>query len=208
MALPLPLKESSRGFRRMDSSIVRILIIIFLIILGFFIPIGNDKSTVRRLPWVTFVLIGMNVLIFYMTLPVVGKQMEDVMEKQKKLGEFMLEHPELWFDDKTRTKLVDAGLMSKGEAKKIEEALAPYKEYAEEYRESFQSSDDDFVREEFDKKLLALKNSYQSTIWYRFGFAPNGEWKLHQLVTAAFIHGGFEHLLFNMLILLRRSLHA
>jgi membrane associated rhomboid family serine protease len=183
----------------MDSSLVRVLIIIFLVILGFFIPIGNDNSTVRRLPWVTFVLIGASVLIFYITLPVVGKQMQEVMQKQAKLGEYLIEHPELWFDEGTRTKLVDAGLMSKGEAKKIEEALAPYQEYAKEYQEYFQLSQDDDVREEFEKRLVALKNSYQSTLWYRFGFAPNGEWKLHQLFTSAFIHGGFEHLLFNML---------
>ena len=34
-----------------------ILIIIFLALVSSFIPIGNENSTVRRLPWVTFSII-------------------------------------------------------------------------------------------------------------------------------------------------------
>ena len=46
-----------------------ICIIIFLVVIGSFIPIGNENSTVRRLPWVTFGIMGFCVFIYYATLP-------------------------------------------------------------------------------------------------------------------------------------------
>jgi membrane associated rhomboid family serine protease len=185
----------------MDPVLISILIYIYLGILGCFIPIGNEKSTVRRLPWVTFTLIGVNVLIFYLTLPAVGKQLQELEKAQTSLGEHLMRHPELFFDEKTRDKFVDAGLLSEALAKKLEEELAPYAEEARAYIGSIDSSTLDETREEFDKRLLALKEVRQSMLWYKFGFSPNGDWKPHQLFTAAFLHGSFQHLLGNMLFL-------
>ena len=46
-----------------------LLIILFLVLFSMFIPIGNENSTVRRLPWITFGIMALNVLIYYVTLP-------------------------------------------------------------------------------------------------------------------------------------------
>src|SRR5262249_59020641 len=52
------------------------------------------------------------------------------------------------------------------------------------------------------RTLLAdYKTATESSIWYRYGLAPNGNWQVHQLITAAFLHGGIPHLLFNMIFL-------
>src|SRR5918912_1486998 len=118
-----------------------ICIIIFLAVIGSFIPIGNENSTVRRLPWVTFTIMGLCVLIYFASLP----------------------------------------------------------EQASEYEAWLRTAEARQLREEFNKKLMAFVEARKGTVNYRFGFAPNGEWKFYQLVTCAFLHGGYEHLFGNMI---------
>jgi len=56
----------------MLSMLLFILIIVFLALVSSFIPIGNENSTVRRVPWVTFSIMAVCVVIYYVTLPVVA----------------------------------------------------------------------------------------------------------------------------------------
>src|SRR5262249_62060566 len=44
-----------------------------------------------------------------------------------------------------------------------------------------------------------IRQDADDSVWYQFGLAPNGKWKLYQLITCAFIHGGLLHLVFNLL---------
>src|SRR5215510_13523985 len=105
----------------MLSILFFILIIIFLAIVSSFIPIGNENSTVRRLPWVTFSIMSINVIIFYVTLPVVGAQQSELMKIGLRMEQYVQQHPELLADDGVRKKLTEVGMVSKGEAEAIEE---------------------------------------------------------------------------------------
>ena len=69
----------------MLSTLIIILVVIFLGLVASFIPIGNENSTVRRLPWITFSIIALNVVIFYVTFPVVAGQQDEMM----KIGDAM-----------------------------------------------------------------------------------------------------------------------
>ncbi len=54
----------------MLSILVLILIIIFLAVVSSFIPIGNENSTVRRPPWITFSIMAIKFVIFFVSFPV------------------------------------------------------------------------------------------------------------------------------------------
>jgi membrane associated rhomboid family serine protease len=174
-------------------------IIIFLVVIGSFIPIGNENSTVRRLPWVTFAIMGLCVLIYYGTLPSQAGSMKEVVQSYGDLEKFLNQNEALAADDEVRNKLVEYGLMSKEEAEMIKDQLKKHPETASEYESWLRTPEAKQLREEFNKKLMAFVEARKGTVNYRFGFAPNGEWKLYQLITCAFLHGGYEHLFGNLI---------
>lgn len=176
-----------------------IIAIIFLSLVGSFIPIGNENSTVRRLPWVTFSIMAANVIIFYVTLPIIGGQMEEMVNHGNKLESFLSGHPELAADETVRKKLIEAGMMTKAEAEGIEEQIKADPETESEYASWLRSGEAAKLRAEFDQKLLAFTNAREQSVWFKYGVAPNGEWKFYQLITAAFLHGGNMHLWGNLL---------
>src|SRR5437762_1546731 len=107
----------------MFSTLLLILIIIFLVLVSSFIPIGNEKSTVRRLPWITFSIMAINVIIFYVTLPAVANQQDQMMKLGSAIEQFVEKHPEILVDEGARKKLLDAGVISKAESDQIAEQI-------------------------------------------------------------------------------------
>lgn len=176
-----------------------ICIIIFLAVIGSFIPIGNENSTVRRLPWVTFTIMGLCVLIYFASLPSQASNLKDVVKSYGELSQFLQRNEALAADDEVRNKLVQYGLMTKDEAEMIKEQMKKHPDTASEYEAWLRTAEAAQLRDEFNKKLMAFVDARKGTVNYRYGFAPNGEWKVYQLITCAFLHGGYEHLFGNMI---------
>lgn len=176
-----------------------ILILIFLGIVSSFIPIGNENSTVRRLPWVTFSIMALNVIIFYVTLPVVGGQLDELGKLGTRIGQFIEKHQELLADESVREKLSEIGMMSKMERDAIEDQLRKSPEIDAQYKEWLRGMEGHTLREQLDQKLSEFKLAAQESVWYKYGLAPNGKWQPHQLITAAFLHGGTLHLFGNLI---------
>ena len=183
----------------MLSILLFILIIVFLAIVSSFIPIGNENSTVRRLPWVTFSIMALNVVIYYVTLPVVGGQQDELMKLGTRMEKFVQQHQELLADENVRKKLSEIGFISKAEAEAIEEHLKKSPELEGKYKEWFRGIEAQKLREELDQKITAFKEVAQDSLWYKYGLAPSGNWKVHQLITSAFLHGGSLHLFGNLI---------
>ncbi|HJQ22719.1 MAG TPA: rhomboid family intramembrane serine protease [Blastocatellia bacterium] len=176
-----------------------ICIIIFLAVIGSFIPIGNENSTVRRIPWVTFTIMGLCVLTYFGTLPGQAGSMKEVVESYGELEKFLNQNEALLADEDVRNKLVQHGLIPKEGAEQIKEQLRKNPEMAREYESWLVTAEALRLRDEFSKKLMAYVEARKGTVNYRYGFAPNGEWKVYQLITCAFLHGGYEHLFGNMI---------
>lgn len=176
-----------------------IMILVFLGIVSSFIPIGNENSTVRRLPWVTFSIMAINVIVFYVTLPVVGGQMDELGKLGTRIGQFIERHQELLADEKIREKLSEVGMISKMEGDAIAEQLKKSPELDTQYKEWLRGIEAQKLREDLDQKLTAFKEAAQDSLWYKYGLAPNGNWKAHQLITSAFLHGGTLHLFGNLI---------
>src|SRR2546423_5920593 len=176
-----------------------ICIIIFLTVIGSFIPIGNENSTVRRVPWVTFAIMGLCVLTYFMTLPGQAGTMKEVVESYGDLEKFLKQNEALLADDVVRNKLVQYSLLPKQGADQIKEQLRQNPEMAREYETWLRTAGALRLRDEFDKKLMAYVEARKGTLSYRYGFAPNGDWKIYQLITSAFLHSGYEHLFGNLI---------
>jgi membrane associated rhomboid family serine protease len=69
------------------------------------IPIGHEKTSVRRLPWVTFVVMGLCLIVFLFTHPGDRSRMERAYENLGKAFEYFGEHPYLEMDPRLRDAL-------------------------------------------------------------------------------------------------------
>ena len=176
-----------------------LLIILFLVLFSMFIPIGNENSTVRRLPWITFGIMALNVLIYYVTLPGNVSQMRDIMKDEATLVELFRREPRLIADEAVRKKLKHIGLLSKHDVEDVEEQLKMNPEADREAKSWLASAEATKAREEFDGVYSSLTKALESSLWYKFGIAPNGKWKFYQLITSAFLHADTMHLFGNLI---------
>src|ERR1044071_7090276 len=173
----------------MLSLLIYIIVILFLVVMSMFIPIGNENSTVRRVPWITFIIMGLNVFIYYVTLPGQAASLKEVMAAASELEKFMASNSEIMADDDIRNKLLSEGLISKEQADDIKDTFKREPELQRDYEAWLRGPEAQRQREEFKKKLGALTAAREGMLWFKYGLAPNGKWKIYQLITAAFLHG-------------------
>jgi membrane associated rhomboid family serine protease len=163
------------------------------------IPIGNGNSTVRRLPYITFAIMALNVVIYFGTLPSMAEQERNWNSTRGELQSFLSNHDALMASPAVRKKLEETGLMSRRSSDSIERLLNQDEHSQKEFENWFETPDGARLLDEFDKKLASFKAAIEATTYYQWGLAPNGNWKFYQLITAAFIHGGISHLFGNLI---------
>ena len=69
------------------------------------IPIGHESFTVRRLPWVTFVIMGICVFAYIVTNNAVTANRKKAFELSQELSEYYLAHPYLELDEELQNQL-------------------------------------------------------------------------------------------------------
>jgi membrane associated rhomboid family serine protease len=163
------------------------------------IPLGNENSNVRRLPWITFSIIILNVVIYLGTLPIVSKQEDELLSRRMELLEYLENNPALLYDKAVRKKLVDEGIVPEAQWTAFDTEMGRTEVMNEMFRDQLGETQVALLRTELDLKILEFKSSLESHLYYQLGLAPNGKWKFHQLITSLFMHGGFLHLLGNMI---------
>ncbi len=163
------------------------------------IPIGNERSTVRRLPWVTFGIMAACVVIYYVTLPSTVDQEQRLMKARDHIAEYLDQNQHMLADEKIREKLEEVGLFSKDDSESYEKQLNADPDLKSQYDSWLRGAEATKLRNEFDKIIKEYKEAAESNLYYRYGLAPNGEWKVYQLLTAMFLHGSTLHLFGNLI---------
>jgi membrane associated rhomboid family serine protease len=156
------------------------------------LPIGQEDSSVRRLPWVTFTLMGLCVAAFLATLVVNADAVEDASAKLEKALAYYFSHPYLELDERLEKLLVQqAGERNLQAMKELggQLGLQPPSD-AEQIQQ----------QEELDQLTAAAFAAIDQMPYYRWGLVP-AEMNVVSLVTHMFLHGGLMHLIGNMLIL-------
>ncbi|MEW6129629.1 MAG: rhomboid family intramembrane serine protease [Acidobacteriota bacterium] len=191
--------------------ILGLLLLLVVIIQSFFfmVPLGNENSTVRRLPWVTFGLIIINVLIYFGTAPIINAQMQRLQNAQDGIIEVLQKNPKLLKDEKIKTQLIELGLATKEELEDAPMLKYLDEEELNEYGLGYEDESTNLdalkkineinARISLDEKFLEFKSALADNLSFKLGLAPNGNWKIHQLLSYAFMHGGLLHLFGNMI---------
>lgn len=150
-------------------------------------PIAHEKQVVRRMPWVTILFIGLNLVLFLYTRYSVEGTEKSVDEKLEKVLTFWQNHP--W------TKLPPEVTRNVDEELKQFSRLMDdmYNETGYEPSQAEQKKD--------QEELNRLGKEFESTLFehpfLQYGFIP-GKPTLLGFLACMFIHGGWLHLIFNM----------
>ena len=158
------------------------------------LPYGHEQTSVRRLPWVTLSILAACVLGFvfsgrFSPVPAEDRRIE---EQVRATLEYWGEHPYLRLPDEFRTLF-------------LAPALDPEQEQALGFRTHFEAAKPPLAelraeQDEITARAGRAVASYQAHSLRRFGLVPTGGHAIGWL-THMFLHGGWLHLLGNMLIL-------
>ena len=141
------------------------------------IPISHAEQRVARLPWVTILLVAANVAVFLITLPAVNQQATQTRQRVEEVLRFAMEHPYLQMPQEV-TRVVPA---RRPPANLSTETIAD-------------------EQDRLDRLWSDLKATTSASVYRRYGYIP-AEPHLLALFTSMFMHGGWMHLIGNMLFL-------
>ena len=141
------------------------------------IPIGHEDQQVTRLPWVTILLVLANVVVFLVTNQLVQQQAAETHERLQGVVRYAAEHPHLRVPPEIQRVVPSAPSRSDLDPDTVAK----------------QQSQLDAMWEEF-------RSGVSPSIFRTYGYIP-AKPSLLALFTSMFLHGGWLHLLSNMLFL-------
>jgi membrane associated rhomboid family serine protease len=158
-----------------------------------FIPIGHQETTVRRLPWVTFVIMGLCLVVFLFTSPGERSRQERAFENLNDAWVYFEEHPYLEMDERLRGALTEQF----GEAET--NALI---EMMRQAGPQPPSDRDQLIREqeELEALLDAFFSAVDATPLRVLGVVP-ADMNILTLISYQFAHVGWGHLFGNLFML-------
>jgi membrane associated rhomboid family serine protease len=157
------------------------------------IPVGHEQTTVRRLPWVTFTIMGLCTVVFVFTLFAGSGAERAAGEGFMVALEYFFEHPYLELPDR---------LLKFIEHQYGEEETAAQIESLREVGPEPPTSSKVLEEEQRHLDELAAKVSEalnQSPIW-RWGLVP-ANFHVLTVISHQFLHGGWLHLFGNLFLL-------
>lgn len=168
-----------------------------------FLPVGHDQSSVRRLPWVTFSIMGLCVLAFFATLVLINSANEDAARLLNEIAKYYFAHPHTELEPEIEENLLGFIPEHQGQREAFQEVL---KEGVTGFGLVPGAEDQGPVETEAEQqaKLDRLTFEFYQTIksspYYTFGLVPADQ-HLYAYITHQFMHGGWMHLVFNLLFL-------
>src|ERR1051325_5505878 len=193
----------------LETILLTLLIIVWAFgVFFFFVPLGNERSTVPRLPLITFSILAANTIIYFVSLPV-SVQQDKAREKAfKQIKLFLEDNREILADDGIRERLKEAGLFRK-EIDAIEKRLKEDPAKEEGYRTWLQGATATQLRKDIKPLLEDYDAADEAHLYNKYGLVRDGKWKAYQLLTYSFIHANSRifglifplHLFFNLITL-------
>jgi membrane associated rhomboid family serine protease len=145
------------------------------------IPIGHEQTSVRRLPWVSFTIMGLCVVAWLLSLTAPDNE-EIILDREKMALHYYFEHPYLALD----------------------EELKSYQYYQMLHLHDEQAAplppDTDTIRveqKELDRLTARISEARDQIPEQRWGYIPTRARPV-ALISHMFMHAGFLHLLGNM----------
>ena len=154
------------------------------------IPIGQESDTVRRIPWVTIVIMGLCVIIHILNSSAVSEYEYDLSDRKTEIYHYYRSHPYLELDEK-----IKKSFFLSEEMEEVIEAMA-----ANKYRAAPDSQQREEEQAYLDNLVEELHYVESKHPYYKYGFVPQKK-TFVGLIGHMFMHAGWFHLLVNLLFL-------
>ncbi len=153
------------------------------------IPIGQDDNVVRRTPWVSVLLIVLNVLAF-VGMAVLDDGSSVAVLRLTAFVQYLQDHPYLTLDEELARRL--------GEGFQETHARA----YTELWRRGVALDEQQLIAEQqqLDELAAAARAAWRAMPLQRLGYVP-AEPSAWRALSSMFVHAGWLHLIGNMLFL-------
>lgn len=155
------------------------------------IPVGHESDTVRRLPWVTFTLMAICFVAHMFISSSAEQSMRRVENAGRELLQYIFEHPYLEFDPEAKEMI-----FGKQMAEEFDRRVSSLRTMRQGETHLFVEEE----QEELNRLTQSFLNAVQNVPYREWGYIP-AEKSTTGLLTYMFIHGGWMHLLGNLLIL-------
>ena len=157
------------------------------------IPIGHEDNTVRRLPWVTFAIIGACFILHIVFSIQMSGVNEDLGKRIEEFVVYAISHPYLTPDREAIVRL-----MGEENASQFLAALEMAGAQAGAEAEPPENAEEEQAR--LDELTRELVRSIENVPSRQYGYIP-ARGNILGLLTYMFIHSGWFHLLGNLLFL-------
>jgi membrane associated rhomboid family serine protease len=154
------------------------------------IPIGQESNTVRRVPWVTFAIMGLCVIIHIFNMSAISEFEDKLFSIYSEIYDYYTSHPYLELTNELKKTFLITE--EKEEILKSMNADKSSPAYTEEQREEEQAYLDNLVEE--------LNYTKENLPFFKFGLVPKKK-TFVGLIGHMFLHVGWLHLLGNLLYL-------
>jgi membrane associated rhomboid family serine protease len=163
------------------------------------IPIGHDRQVVNRLPLVTFTLIALNLAFFLATLAVNTRQEARLETALKSLMDYIEQHPDVTLSSEAEDRLARLPF---GE-EIIEQVREMLHKRRANYNQAMIHRPSVFDEQpEMDRLAKNFVEAYDGFWLFKYGFVPRyHKSSLFNYLSCMFLHGGWMHLIGNMLFL-------
>jgi len=153
------------------------------------IPISHENNEVKRLPWITFVIM-IACLLIYISVSKTMKNISGELNTNIKIYfSYYLSHPYLEINSKIKEKLNISD-------SSISRFRSLYKMKAEQPDEQIQKQE----QEQLDAIAEKILKTIDEIPFKKWGYTPNNG-TFFTLISYMFLHGGWLHLFGNMLLL-------
>lgn len=156
------------------------------------IPIGLEQDTVRRWPWVSIVLVVANIAVFLATGMGAGNEAE-IQARLTDVVTYWHEHPYLDLPPELRDETLSGPARERADAL-VEVIRTTGGKTPEDAAERQREAD------ELERLVARLREEVERHPFKRWGLTPAHPTAM-TFLTSMFIHGGWIHLLGNLLIL-------
>ncbi len=160
-----------------------------------FIPVGHDQESVRRLPWVTFSMMGLCVAVYLLTFMAVRESEHEISRKAQAVAEYFFQHPETKLPKEIEDLLF-------GNISDVQDQRSAFKEFLKESSRAGKGNGESLEEQQakLDTLVKALYRARADSPYYSLGLVPAHQ-KIFAYITYQFMHAGFWHLFGNMLFL-------
>lgn len=182
------------------------------------IPFGHDKMEAQRFPYITLGIVILNTLLYLITFFAAPNTEQQAAQRETEFSQYYYTHPYLKISESTFNKLSKE---QQKQMKQIKQLDIPVPEVSPDFTNSILEETSDTSgqpkktpesmqklqeqqrqkeQDELDRLAQAFEESLTNSFYEKYGYIP-ARGGFFTMFSSMFLHGGFFHLLFNMLFL-------